>query len=378
MKTEQSLWRAAENPSAATPLQLADAQLVFLFGPPDLLNSAAMMGRVCDAYPKAIPIGCSTAGEIQDLGVSDDALVATAIKFASTQIEVYTADLAGEAESSAAGKHLAEQIATAGLRHVFVLSEGVAVNGTLLTQAITENLPPGTLVTGGLAADGDKFGKTYVLVGRSAREKTVTALAFYGENLVVQSGSFGGWDPFGPERIVTRAVGPVVYELDGKPVLELYKTYLGSFAQELPGSALLFPLSVRIPQSDEFLVRTVLGVDEATGSMRFAGDIAEGARARLMKANYNRLLDGAGKAASFAARDLPELPVFALLVSCVGRRLVLKKRIDEEIDAVRAILGKHACLAGFYSYGEIAPVNGFMECNLHNQTMTITTYCETR
>jgi hypothetical protein len=60
----------------------------------------------------------------------------------------------------------------------------------------------------------------------------------------------------------------------------------------------------------------------------------------------------------------------------VGRRLVLRQRIEEEVEAVREVLGGAPVMTGFYSYGEISPLNPSARCALHNQTMTVTTLTE--
>lgn len=187
----------------------------------------------------------------------------------------------------------------------------------------------------------------------------------------------GGWDPFGPERIITRSQGNVLYELDGQSALGLYKKYLGEHARELPASGLLFPLSLRTQAGATPVVRTILSVDEATQSLTFAGDVPVGAYARLMKANFDRLIDGATGAATAGGRALGGTATeLAILISCVGRKLVLKQRIEEEVEGVRDVLGAGAVLTGFYSYGEISPFTPGAKCELHNQTMTITTLAE--
>jgi hypothetical protein len=170
----------------------------------------------------------------------------------------------------------------------------------------------------------------------------------------------------------------VLYELDGQAALDLYKKYLGPEAKNLPGSALLFPLSIRAKNDGQTeLVRTILAVDEKKKSMTFAGDVPEGHYAKLMKANFDRLIDGAAAAAKSSFRMLRKgEPQFALLISCVGRKMVLRQRTEEEVEGVRNVLGPTAALAGFYSYGEISPFNPAAKCELHNQTMTITTFLE--
>ena len=188
----------------------------------------------------------------------------------------------------------------------------------------------------------------------------------------------GGWDSFGVDREVTLSKGNILYELDGQPALELYKRYLGSHASKLPASALLFPLSLRLKDSDTALVRTVLSVNELDGSMIFAGDIPQGEYVRLMKANSDKLIDGALGAAEMSKTSLHGLiPDFAILISCVGRKLVLKQRVEEELEIIRDAIGMNASMTGFYSYGEISPIKPFgQHCELHNQTMTITLFTE--
>ena len=177
--------------------------------------------------------------------------------------------------------------------------------------------------------------------------------------------------------VITRAEGNVLYELDGQSALSLYKKYLGDLAAELPGSALLFPLSIRTEDGGTSVVRTILSVNDADESMTFAGDMPVGAYARLMKANFDRLIDGASLAANESQETIGTPgPDLAVLISCVGRKVVLGQRTEEEVESVREVLGERTAIAGFYSYGEISPFTASTRCELHNQTMTITTFSE--
>jgi hypothetical protein len=186
----------------------------------------------------------------------------------------------------------------------------------------------------------------------------------------------GGWSAFGPERKITKSKGNVLYELDGQSALSLYKSYLGAHAEKLPASGLLFPLSVKESNdSDHYLVRTLLSIDENEQSMTFAGDIQEGHVSRFMKCNDNDLINGAENAAKICLEKSASTEL-AIMVSCVGRKLVLKQETEEELDAVKKILGDKTVLAGFYSYGEICPSLNHHSSELHNQTMTITTFSE--
>ena len=209
------------------------------------------------------------------------------------------------------------------------------------------------------------------------KKDTIAVLGLYGNRLKVGYGSLGGWDSFGPERLITRSRGNVLYELDGQSALELYKKYLGEHAKGLPATGLLFPLSIRTKEGDAGVVRTILAIDEEDRSLTFAGDIPEGAYARLMKANFDRLIDGAVGAAKTSYEAIGSTsPDLAVLISCVGRKMILKQRTEEEVEGVREILGDKTVLAGFYSYGEISPFTPGARCELHNQTMTITTFSE--
>jgi hypothetical protein len=244
-------------------------------------------------------------------------------------------------------------------------------------DGIVENLPSSVSVTGGLAGDGERFDRTYVFRGIEGRQELVVGVGFYGDRLRIGHGSLGGWDPFGPERLITRSKENVLYELDGRSALGLYRKYLGDYASGLPASALLFPLVVRSPAGRDGIVRTVLAIDDEAQTMTFAGDLPEGHYARLMKANFERLIDGATVAARVTCDSIGGTrPEFALLISCVGRKMVLRQRIEEEVESVREIFGDDTVMAGFYSYGEISPLATTGRCELHNQTMTITTISE--
>jgi hypothetical protein len=353
------------------------ADLLLVFGATSLLRDSAAYAEACAAFPGAFRFGCSTAGDIFGTQVSDDSLVLTAVHFEATRIVGESTPLAGLEDSFAAGARLAGALDPESLVHVFVLSDGVNVNGSELVKGLAGRLPPNVTLTGGLSADGPRFRETLVLCGGEPAAGTAAVLGFYSRRLRVGYASLGGWDAFGPERLITRSRGNVLYELDGRSALDLYKTYLGPHAADLPASALLFPLSLRSETCDLPVVRTILGINETESSMTFAGDVPMGSWARFMKANFDRLIDGAVGAAMTSYEAVGSAcPELALLVSCVGRKLVLQQRVEEEVEGVREVLGEGAVLAGFYSYGEISPFTPSARCELHNQTMTITTLAE--
>lgn len=357
--------------------------LVLGFGSRETLACPEHYRTLRERYPDAEILLCSTAGEILSTRVYDHTLAVTAIEFAHTPIRTACISIDEPQDSCEAGRRLAGSLPHDDLRHVFVLSDGHRVNGSKLVKGLKQALPAGTVITGGLAGDGNNFQCTLVGLNEQPAEGKIAAVGFYGDRLKIGFGSVGGWDAFGPERLITRAEGNILYELDGQSALDLYKRYLGDQADELPGSALRFPLSIKPRNgSGQLLVRTVLSIDERARSMIFAGDLPEGWYARFMKANFERLIDGAGQAAEISSLTLASGPPdLAILISCVGRKNVLDEQIEEEVENVRAILGDRTLLTGFYSYGEISPLVTLSSetaapCELHNQTMTITAFRE--
>ena len=379
MKIEQIWWTRQRGWQPTAPGALGEAaNLVLVFAGTRVLKDRDVLAEVRQAYPRADLLGCSTAGEICGTRVLDDSLVSTAVCFEHTRVEGTQCEIRDAGESSQVGERLAGSLDAEGLVHALVISEGLAINGSELVAGLRRKLPDDVTVTGGLSADGSRHNETLVVWNGEPRSGVVTLLGFYGPRLKVGYGSLGGWDPFGPERLVTRSRGNVLYELDGKPALDLYKLYLGDHAEQLPSSAMLFPLSIRTESAGHSIVRTILSIDESDPSMTFAGDVPEGSYARFMKANFDRLIDGAVEAAQTSAMALGAAePGLALLISCVGRKAVLQQRVEEEVEGVREALGEKPVLTGFYSYGEISPFTPSAKCELHNQTMTITTFTET-
>lgn len=378
MIIHQCSWTEAQGfdpPLTAWPEFSPD--LILIFGHRPLLCGPFPLNQITRAFPGAIAFGCSTAGEISDTAVSSHSVQITFAAFCRSTLQAGHVRIDKRTNSRKTGQELAASIPHEGLVHAFVLSDGLEINGSNLVEGLKEGFPASVSISGGLSADMDQFRETVVLTGHGFERQMAGVVGFYGSSLRVGYGSAGGWDPFGPKRLITRSVDNVLYEMDGKSVLDLYKTYLGEHASGLPATGLLFPLSLTIDPQAEALTRTVLSVNEADQSMTFAGNLPQGAYASLMKANTDRLIDGASQAAHINLQCLPGTkPQLAILISCVGRRMVMGQRVEEEVEAVKEILGEQCRLSGFYSYGEISPHKPGTSCELHNQTMTITTLSE--
>lgn len=348
--------------------------LVMIFGAPEYIDTPGAILDIVKTYPNSHVIGCSTSGEIFGTRLYDGSLSVGVARFRHTSLATATAPVRSAEDSYLAGVRLAEQLFRPSLQGVLVLSDGLRVNGSSLVRGLNSIFPRAVVVTGGLAGDGERFKRTWTMQDGMPRSAFVSAVGFYGDRIAIGHGSKGGWDIFGPERRVTRSAGNILYELDGQPALQLYKTYLGERAEGLPATALLFPLALRTNASDQKrIVRTILAVDESAQSMIFAGDIPQGNLAQLMRANFDRLIQGASEAATMLRGSQNHAQsVLSIAISCVGRRLVLGQRTEEELEATLDVLPKQTQQIGFYSYGEISPY-ATGHCDLHNQTMTLTT-----
>jgi hypothetical protein len=353
-------------------------QLVLGFGSKQLLASDNMHRQLSQQYPFAEIVLCSTSGEIFEDKVSDNSVSVTAIEFKKTVVKTASVNISDfNDDSFAAGAWLVRQLQTTNqLCYIMILSDGGRVNGSELVNGVNSCVQNNVPVTGGLAGDGSSFLSTMVGLNEEPVSGKIVAIAFYGTHLKIAHGSMGGWEMFGPERMVTKSIANELFEINGENALEVYKKYLGTYANELPGSALLFPLSVKLAAGSDPVVRTILKIDDEKKSMVFAGDVPEGSPVRFMKANFDKLIGAASEAALQTSEKTHGNPKLAILISCVGRKLILGSRTEEEVEAVYEAFGKNTLLTGFYSYGEIAPLAAKTKCELNNQTMTITTFDE--
>lgn len=374
MKSEQIKWDAQKGWDAVDASLASSRDLVLVFFDHPECKTTHWYQELRDIYPNAIIAGCSTSGSISGTMISDNDAVATAITFDKSTVRYATGLGSDEANMEALGSSLAKQLLGDGLRHVFILSDGLAINGSDLARGVAAILPEGISITGGMAGDGTRFGETCVIANAPAQTNAVVMIGFYGDSLTSKSGCFAGWEEFGPERIITRSAGNVLYEIDGKPALELYKSYLGEFAADLPGSGLRFPISIRPNKNSAPIIRTLLAINEEDQSLTFAGDTPQGELCRLMKTNMDSLIEHAGMAAKESYIEQKD-EFLVLMVSCVGRRLVLGQMCEEELEIARESLGENAILTGFYSYGELSAF-GESRCSLHNQTMTLVSIYE--
>ncbi|NRD21850.1 FIST C-terminal domain-containing protein [Winogradskyella litoriviva] len=351
--------------------------LVIVFGNRLLLEDASIYDEVKGLFPDGQIVFGSACAEISSRTVNENSITITAMEFEKSKFIIKTSNVLNtDLDSYKTGSDLIKQFPEKGLKYVFVISEGSFINGSQLTQGMSTTNNGNLLITGGLCGDDTRFEKTLASYNENPKEGELVAIGFYGDTLEISFSIHGGWTPFGPERTVTKSEGNTLYELDGLPALDLYKTYLGEKAKDLPGAALLYPLNVKSEDEEQSIVRSILNINEEENAVILAGDIKQNSKVQLMMTNVDNIANASERAARQALEFRQNKPEVALLVSCIGRKLVLDQRVEEEIDEVIEILGEGTAVSGFYSYGEIAPFHGEMACQLHNQTMTITLISE--
>ncbi len=363
----------------------SEKTLILLFCAPEFIDNPDPINELAKHYPKSKMIGCSSAGEIAGPYISDRSISVAIVRFKKTPIEIVMTEIKSAEDSLKAGEYIANKLSKKDLQGIFVLSNGLQVNGSDLVKGLntaTRVNPSNVVITGGLAGDGKRFKQTWAVFNGKIYKNHVVAAGFYGNYIRIGHASRGGWDIFGPERRITRSKNNILYELDDKPALTLYKEYLGDKASGLPATGLLYPLAIRKGPADTHqLVRTILGVNEDEQSLTFAGDVPTGYFAQLMRANFDRLIASASAASDLALKSMLKDekskvgPLLSVAISCVGRRLLLGERTEEETESVFELLPAGSKQVGFYSYGELSPY-ATGNCDLHNQTMTLTTFYE--
>ncbi|WP_203258927.1 FIST signal transduction protein [Hyunsoonleella ulvae] len=360
-----------------SPKQTLSKPLVLVLGNRYMLEKDTAFEEVKTLFPDGAIVLGSTSGDITSNRVDDDSITVTAVEFEKTEFLIKTSNvLRSDLDSYKTGLSLLKQFPEEGLKYVFVLSEGSFINGSELTKGMNASVQDNILITGGLCGDAARFEKTIAGYNENPKSGEIIAIGFYGETFEASFSIHGGWTPFGPERVVTKSESNVLYELDNQPALDLYKKYLGEKSKELPAAALLYPLNVKSTEEQQSFVRTILNINEKDNTMILAGDIPKDSKVQLMMTNVDNIANASERAAIQALELRNNKPQLALLVSCIGRKLVLDQRVEEEIEEVVAVVGDNTTICGFYSYGEIAPFHGENNCQLHNQTMTITLISE--
>ena len=365
------MWNKENNNQDA----LQNANLVSIFGDTDEFILESHYEYFKTKYPHANIIGCSSSGNILGSEISKNAIVATAVRFENATTLLKSIEVKEGEDVESLSKELASQFEKKGLKHIFILADGLKINGSDIISGF-DTIIDNTVKTGGMAGDGERVEKTYVMANSTPKQNLIAALAFYGDSLIIKTGTQGGWSEFGTKRIITKSSHNIIYELDQEPMLDYYKRYIGGYEESIQRAGFKYPICIKKDDEDIGVIRTLLYVNEEDKSVMFGGDVPQGYSAQLMKPNIDRLILGAADAAKESKLDSHK-QALGLVVSCAGRRAVMGDFVDEELEALSDELGSNVQLVGFYSYGELAPLKSDLnKCILHNETMTLTVVYE--
>ena len=351
--------------------------LILVFANRLMLEDDSVLHDIRKEFPYDDIVFASTAGEVFNVEVLENTVTVIAIEFEKSTFVIKADNIFNHDKNTRQlGAALAEQMPAEGLKHLFVLSEGSFVSGTSLIKGLESTLNENVAITGGLSGDDLRYEKTLTSYKEDPKEGEIVLIGFYGESLEITFASYGGWLAFGPERVITKSEGSTLYEIDGQSSLELYKKYLGDKAGDFARSALLYPLNVIAPGKTHAVVRAVVATDMENKAMIFADEVPQDSQVQLIMISPDRISQGAFTASTLAMQDRVTKPQLALVISCIGRKVVMNQRVEEEIELVREVIGEGTAIAGFYSYGEIAPFHDTCSSELHNQTMTLTLISE--
>ena len=350
--------------------------LVLVFGNRYLLEDENIIKNIREEFTYENIVFGSTSGEILDGSFQDNSISVTAIELENTTFVIERENISNfNMQSNLLGEKLLVKLPKEKLKHLFVLSDGL-LDGSKLIEGLENNLSNTIAITGGLCGDDARFEKTVTSFNDNPKTGEVVLIGLYGETLEISYASAGGWFPFGPERKITKSKGNIIFEIDNKPALDVYKNHLAHRAIGLPSASLSFPLNVTYENKNQAVVRTILDIDESQNSLILAGDAPENSKVQLLMASVDAIIDGAQLATQLAMKNRKKKAEIAILVSCIGRKFVMNNRVGEEIEYVKESLGASTLITGFYSYGQIAPFDGNDYANLHNQTMTVTLISE--
>lgn len=378
MHIEQRIYDNVNGWQCIKPFKKKHApQLVLVFGCVELFSDKQILSDIQTTYPSSLIVGCTTAGEIVDSSAYESILSVSAIFFEKSYVKSAMIKVDEQLSSYDLGTRIVQDFSLSGLKHILLFCAGVGINGGKLVDGVQSRVADNIKITGGIAGNSTLSSHTLIMTNQGEiYPDAVVAVGLYGA-VDVGYGVYAGWDSFGIERHVSKSEHNIVYEIDNYPALSLYKSFLGDLSKDLPHSGLLFPLSVRVDDTDSPVIRTIMGVDETTQSIIMAGGIEEGSYIKLMKTNVDRLIDGASIAVDRAIESIGhKTSSFALLVSCVGRKMVLRQLKEEELDVVKDRVGQETTMVGFYSFGEFSPHSKKTKSTLHNQTMSITLFSE--
>ena len=324
-----------------------------------------LLDRIMERYPELELIGGTTDGELSSVeGFQQDSVTLTLFAADDVQISAGVGRQTSQDVATAVNNAVsqARQSLTEPLKLAITIPEGLKVNSSTVLEQLNQHLEPVPLL-GGVAAEQPKAEQTFQFYKNEVLSDAVPLLLFAG-NLLLAHGFSSGWQPMGKAGEVTRVEGNVVYEIDHKPALAFYQHYFDNFA---PDAA--YPLAVFAPGEDKFFLRGAVSHDPEQGSLTLGGNVPLHAKVQITDANQDDIISAAKESFSQAWQSYPgKQPVAALFFSCAWRRWVLGHQTPAEEKAIAEFLTPEIPYSGFYTFGEIVPLQEYSAAAFHNTT----------
>lgn len=348
-------------------------------------DQAALLHGIRSITHEAPLIGCSTAGEITAEGPAKRSAVVVTV-----QSDRMTATTGLGERLDTAPRQAGEDAARPAARakppdpHLFLMfPDGVSGNVAEAIRGVQSVLGLSFPIVGAAAGDDLSFRRTVQYHHGTAHTDSAVGALLSGP-IAVGFGARHGWRPLGKPRLVTRAMANVVHELDGQSAVNLYEEYFGQGAEALRRESLarmtiIYPLGMPIPDEEEYMLRNVLRITPQ-GNLVYAGEVPEGSAVRLMMGSKDHALAAARVAAERAMMGLgAKRPRLALVFSSASRARLFGRAAGAEIRCIQEVVGLKVPVAGFYGYGELAPLSSdryLGHTYYHNETLVVVTVAE--
>lgn len=331
-------------------------------------------------------VGGTTAGEISTSGFSKQSAVIMAL---SSPILDFTTSIGlnMSKDEKACSVSLARKIrrkkAVKNAVSLLIFPNGMGGDGVKVIEGLHQVMGTNIEIIGGYLGDDERFENTFQYYNGKVYKDAIPALLISGENgFETGIGVRSGFESIGNRFYCTDSENNIVKKFDEERALDLYREFLGEErSKRLPGICLEYPFGlidekVSIAGKDYFQLRCGLTVDREEGTITLAASIPKGSALTITTASRGEIINGAKLAALQAREALKNtVPQAILMLSCVGRKLVLGRRTQEEVDAVKEILGEDVPIIGFYTYGEIGPIDKMREelaiTRFHNETVVL-------
>lgn len=318
------------------------------------------------AFPDIELIGCTTDGELSSvLEFQQDSIVLTV--FYGEGVEIRAAvgrnisqDPEGIARATAAAVKREFNLP---IRLAIALPESLTTSAVSILRGLEAGLGDNIPLFGGAAAEPREVQRTYQFYKTEVFSDAVPILLFAGD-IQFSHGLASGWQPMGKRSQITKVDKNIIYEIDGKPALDFYHHYLNDYK---PDSA--YPLAVFPPGEERFFLRGAISYDLEEGSVKVSGDVPEQSIVQITDTTLEDVVNAS--AASFAEawkNYAGTEPKAALCFSCAWRRWVMGTRANEEYQALAPALQDKIPASGFYTYGEVAPLQDNGQTFFHNTT----------